>query len=502
MEFERNYRAEKTAQAFHLDGRDPKIKVRGVRGVPSSGKSVMCLQECFLWGVDQWAYKGVRRSRFGIFRATYPSINQTTLKTVLHWFPEEIWPVRRSAPMEQRIKFSLADGTKVDMEFLFMAIEDEEDEKKLKSLELTGAWMNEVFEMHPSLVSTVLERTGRYPPVENDSHGNRVPNTGPKRSGIWMDTNSPNDEHWYKKYEDNPPAGWKFFIQPAPLIRVQTSNEEGKLTTVGWKDNPEAENIANLGEGYDYYRKMIPGMSEGKIRVNIENQYASTFTGKAVYEEYWHEDCAEEWDDYDRPIGGDVVVGIDTTGLNPGAVFVIVEDGGILQVDELVAEDMPFLTFRDAVLLPKIRTRFAEAKVLCVCDPANPRDSRVGITPVTDLRAVGVHAISAMTNTFKPRFEAVVHFLERRRGYRVTKNCNVTITGFQGGYRYRKLETQGNVTAYSTEPVKDKYSTAHDALQYASLYLRRGPDADSQRDRGTQLQRKINLHNRRPRRWA
>ena len=82
MELERNYRAEKTAQKFHADGRDPKIRIRGVRGVPSSGKSVMCLQECLLWGMDQWAFKGVRKSRFGIFRATYPSLNLTTLKTV------------------------------------------------------------------------------------------------------------------------------------------------------------------------------------------------------------------------------------------------------------------------------------------------------------------------------------------------------------------------------------------------------------------------------------
>jgi hypothetical protein len=40
--------------------------------------------------------------------------------------------------------------------------------------------------------------------------------------------------------------------------------------------------------------------------------------------------------------------------------------------------------------------------------------------------------------------------------------------GFNGGYRYRKLQVSGG-ERYSDEPEKNKYSHPHDALQYLLL---------------------------------
>jgi hypothetical protein len=39
------------------------------------------------------------------------------------------------------------------------------------------------------------------------------------------------------------------------------------------------------------------------------------------------------------------------------------------------------------------------------------------------------------------------------------------IRGFQGGYQYRRVQVSGEAR-YMTEPMKNKFSHPHDALQY------------------------------------
>lgn len=470
------YKAEPTAQIFHETGHDASVVVRAVRGVPSSGKSVMCLMECFLVALDQHPINGVRRSRFGIFRSTYPSLLNTTMKTVANWFPERVWPIRKSIPPQQTIRFSLADKTKVEIEFIFMALETSSDVDKLKSLELTGAWLNEVFEMDRDLVTTALERVGRYPPVERDAMGYEIKESGPVRSSIWMDTNSPSETHWYASDEANPPEGWVFFVQPAPLIRHETRNERGEVVSTEWENNPLAENISNIKLGYDYYRRQVPGMKEHQIRVSIENRFGSVFDGKSVYENAWkREEMIAKELAKKKTFSGEIFVGMDTTGLNPGAVFGLVESGQIYIVHELIGEDVPFKTFIDRAFVPFVATYFPEASLICVTDPANPRDSRVGLTPVQDLRASGFTAYTAPTNSLAPRIAAVVDVMEKRGGFHVSPNCKILIEGFDGGYRFPKLKVTSGLTGkvFGDSPVKDIFSTAHDGLQYMMMWIYR-----------------------------
>ena len=107
-------------------------------------------------------------------------------------------------------------------------------------------------------------------------------------------------------------------------------------------------------------------------------------------------------------------------------------------------------------------------------DPANPRDSRTGITPQRDLIAAGFKAVVAPTNTLARRIEAVTHFLAKRAGFFIADHCGTASRGFDGGYRYPELKSKGSSRTYSTEPVKDLYSTIHDSIQYGCLYLRQG----------------------------
>ena len=72
-------------------------------------------------------------------------------------------------------------------EFIFQAVAKPEDYENLKSLELTGAFINECGAMDSEIVSAVYSRLGRYPaPV--DAIDENKPIT---RVSLIMDTNPP-----------------------------------------------------------------------------------------------------------------------------------------------------------------------------------------------------------------------------------------------------------------------------------------------------------------------
>ncbi len=71
-----------------------------IRGPWGSGKSVACCGKLYLAAcLQEPDYAGVRRTRWFVVRNTYPDLQETTIKTWLSWFPEEVYgPLRRSRP--------------------------------------------------------------------------------------------------------------------------------------------------------------------------------------------------------------------------------------------------------------------------------------------------------------------------------------------------------------------------------------------------------------------
>ena len=43
------------------------------------------------WGKRQHVVKGTRRARFAVIRDTYPQLNDTTIRTFLHWLPDRVF---------------------------------------------------------------------------------------------------------------------------------------------------------------------------------------------------------------------------------------------------------------------------------------------------------------------------------------------------------------------------------------------------------------------------
>lgn len=190
----------------------------------------------------------VRRTRWAVVRNTYPDLKNTTVKTWRDWWGDAFGSFLNVAPFVHSIKYDLPDGTKVDCEVIFLAMDTEEDAKKFLSLELTGIYFNEVRELPRSLVEAGDGRLGRYPSMKDG---------GPSWYGLIADTNLFDEDHWLYPIVERGEEGWEIFHQPGGVIQV---NEK-------WVQNPLAENVQNLTPGY--YTGQISGKSDAWIRIHL-----------------------------------------------------------------------------------------------------------------------------------------------------------------------------------------------------------------------------------------
>ncbi|MFA5054017.1 MAG: phage terminase large subunit, partial [Parcubacteria group bacterium] len=208
-----NYIPEPTLKRFHHSD----AMIRGVMGCVGSGKSTACCVEILTRSMQQKPGKdGVRRTRWAVIRNTYPMLRSTTIKTWLEWIPELLCPIVYSPLIVARMNTRLPDKTMMDMEVFFLALDTPKDVRKLKSLEITAAWVNEASEVDYSVIEALRERVGRYPGKESCD--------GLTWYGIIMDTNPPDTDHWWYRFaEQEKPKGWKFFRQPGALKPVYDS---------------------------------------------------------------------------------------------------------------------------------------------------------------------------------------------------------------------------------------------------------------------------------------
>jgi hypothetical protein len=330
-----HYNAEPTPARFHRSD----AFVRGLMGPIGSGKSVACCMEVVRRALEQAPGRdGVRRSRWAFIRETYPELKSTTIKTWLDWVPEaQFGPVKWEAPIKHVAKFA----KDCELEVLFLALDRPQDVKKLLSLELTGAWINEAREVPKAVVDAATGRVGRFPSMRDG---------GCTWSGVLMDTNPPDDDHWwYRLAEDERPADWEFFHQPSGI-------------------GPLAENLRNLPAGY--YQRVCAGKDENWVKVYVKGEYGTVEEGKPVYRGAWsdsvHVARDELWPIAKQP----VEIGYDF-GLTPAAVFAQLTPRGQFRViDELVATDRGLRQFAENVDVPLVKTKNQGSPLYIVGDPA------------------------------------------------------------------------------------------------------------------------------------
>lgn len=419
--------------------------VRGVRGPLGSGKSTACTMEVLTRSMEQMpsTVDGKRYTRWAIIRNSYPELKTTTIKTWNDWCPAHYGKMVMSSPIRHHIQ-----TVDMDMEILFLALDRPEDIKKLLSLELTGAWVNEAREIPKTIIDTLTGRVGRYPSV---SQG------GCSWSGIILDTNPPDDQSWwFRLAEEELPDDWQFWSQPS-----------GR--------SEEAENTSNLPP--QYYKRLMSAKDDDWIKVYVDGEYGYVAEGKPVFTNY--RDRIHTSPTALAPIPNvPLLLGVDF-GLTPAAAIgQRLFDGRWLIIDEFVTEDSGIPQFAEDLAM-YVASTYPEHEVGGGWgDPSGSTrnsENNTGFDLMNEyfpLDMWGTKWKEAPSNDLLMRFEAVRHPLNRlvdgSPGMLISPKCKVIRKGFISGYHYKYLRA-GDGEQTQAVPNKNRFSHVMEALQYLVL---------------------------------
>ena len=440
------YTAESTPSKFHVCN----SFYRGIRGPVRSGKSTaMCIEILHRAKEQKLNSQGIRRTRWVIVRNTYRELEDTTLRTWLIWVPEYVFGVFNRRTMTHTVQFN-----DIHLEVMFRALDRPDDVAKLLSLEVTGAWVNEAREVPKAIIDVLGDRVEQYPPKMDE---------GCTWGGVMMDTNSPDEDHWWAELEAKPPEGWAFFTQPGALKEVK-----GKFIP-----NPQAENIRNLNRGHDYYVKRMAGKKDSYIRVYYCNQFGYVEEGKRVHPEYVDAThCSPS------PLIPDsrdlIVIGLDF-GLTPAAAFFSHRSNGQWWLfHEIATEDIGIKKFGERLLLPYILRNYMDFEIEIYGDThGNTRGQNDNRTPEEIFEALGLTIkLPSMEGGPLMRREALSAPLSRmvdgEPGLLVDPSCKVIRKGLSSKYIYKRIRVVGD-EKFHDKPDKNFWSHICEAAEHAMV---------------------------------
>lgn len=428
--------------------------VRLIMGPYGSGKSTWCINEIVrrTCNMPVW-YRGRRRAKWAIVRNTSGELYSTTLQTWLAWFGE-LGDIRKRQKPLLTYEHTFNDGLGVvELELIFIALDREEDIRKIKSLEVTGCYINELSEVPQNALSHLKGRVNhRYP--------SRAFCDLPYWSGVICDTNPPDVDHWiYQDFEIKALESYRIFQQPPGLLR----NQDDK-----WVQNTSCDNANNLSA--DYYLKLAEGQSNDFVKVYCLGEYGSVSTGKKVYSEFKDIHIVDKITSIqDEPIH----LGWDF-GLTPACIVVQLSPRGQIRVlKEYQAEDMGIRTFARNIVLPSLEMHFPYNKIgISRGDPSGVAgdDIMEELSCIGELNSLGINTAAARTNDLEPRIGSVRYFLNQmvdgEPAFIVSRDgCPGLVNGFLKDYVFKRISVGGE-KRYKEVPHKNMSSHRQDALQY------------------------------------
>lgn len=444
--------------------------VVGIKGPVGSGKSVASVMKLMTIAAAQPVspVTGKRHSRFAVIRNTYPELKTTTIKTWHAWIPPDVGRWRDEGPPCHHIQ-----AGDLDCEVLFIALDRPQDVRKLLSLELTAAWINEAREVPKAILDGLTGRVGRFPDAK---HG------GCRAPQILMDTNPPDTDHWWytlAEHDDSTPdkAAMLASIKVAEdeLIALGILKDGQKLFSFhaqpsGLSDDAEnSEGLAHMPGGrIGYYTRASAGKGADWVNVYVKGNYGYVQSGKPVYPEFNDQM-------HIKPVQFNprlpVYVGVDF-GLTPAATLAHRDIMGRLMVfDELATGDMGAKRF--GRLLKAKLSDYGITEAIITGDPAGDTRAQTDeVTPFQILESEGVKASPAHSNDFVVRREAVVTGMERiidgQPGLVIDPRCKMLRKAMAGAYHYKRVEVTGS-ERYQDKPDKGIYSHVAESLQYLCM---------------------------------
>jgi len=470
-----------TLQALGQSTKDVQI----IRGPLGSGKTKAVVFKIIKLLCEQRPNAaGVRQSRVAAIRNTYPDLQTTTIRE----FKECVSPVMgrliNGHPPMFKFDFDLPDGTRVEAEIDFLALDRPDDVRKLRGTQYTFAWLNEVKELPKAVPDMVMGRIDRYPTPGFSSW-----------VGWIADTNAWDEDHWLVQWEQDWLEGkmpdYEFFTQPGAVMPCEADHPEAARSENGtyWRVNPEAENLIVLRK--DYYHRQIAGHKDDWIKVNLANEIGLSIDGKPVHSDY--QESVHRAKAILKPmLGIPIYVGLDF-GLTPAAAFAQrIPEGRWHVLDEIVFED------GDAVKLAnELKVKCAEIrgeigvnkndteslKFVFRGDPSG--DSRAdsdSSTAFQVLRNNGIPALAASGNDPSLRRGALDRPLTRMvnggPGILVSPKCKHIRKGLAGAFQYKRIKVSGT-EKFKDVPDKNLWSHVCEALEYALMDAGEHSVADS-----------------------
>jgi hypothetical protein len=413
--------------------------VRGIIGPLGSGKTTGCLFELFRRAREQAPNQaGIRATRFAIIRNTLAQLKQTVLADIKAYFGDVAhWKVTDNTVY---FSFGLKDGTRVASEWLLIPLETPDDVRRLLSLQLTGAFVEEFREVNFEIISSLIGRLGRYPRL----------GATPTWEGLVMSSNPyPDGSPWFEAFEVKRPNGWQLFRQPSGL-------------------SPKAENVEHLPDGY--YDRLCEGAAPEWIKVHVHGMNGSDRSGQAVFgDSFIYEFHTRP---YLHPIENrQFVLGMDLDR-NPAALICQMDSiGRMLVHKEVYAEGVGLENFVRGQLTPTMYESF-RGNCYILADPSGVRRSSISEeSSFGALERLGYTVVAAPTNDVEPRLRSLEALFAAQIGGEAAilisrAGCPMLIRALSSAYKFKR-QKNGNL---ENQPEKQHpWSDLADALQYASF---------------------------------
>ena len=427
---------------------------RLIAGPVGSQKTTGCIFELFRRACEQEPGEdGLRYTRYTVVRQTLKQLKDTVLKDIQSW-------------LQGAAEWKVSDGTvhinagDVRSEWIMIPLEDPDDQKRLLSMQLTGAWLSEAIEMDVNLIAAIAGRIPRYPT------GNRGLATW---RGIIADTNFPTEGSDWQKFMENPPKDWQIFKQPGGLTPEAENLEwlnQTKDTLALPTDDPR-----RLAQGRLYYERLARNTNKDWVNRYVNAQYGADPSGTAVFRDSFKR-TFHTAPNVEPVFGHPLLIGQDF-GRDPWSIICQVDHKGrLLVLKEVPAEDIGLEMHLTQSLRPALMDmRFMNRPVALIGDPAGrAKDSHSEETSFDLIKRCGFQAFPAPTNDIDPRIRAIEAFLlgQRDGGPMIVidrEGCPMLIESLGGGYRFEKTRLGIRKPA----PAKNNHSHRVDALQYACL---------------------------------
>lgn len=456
--------------------------IRMLIGPAGSLKTSWCFNEILrLACLQEPDAEGIRRTRWVVIRNTFEVLKRATMETAKINIPPPLVRYTEGNSPNAKGRFLLGDGTSVDLEIEFLAVDTVDVLGKLLGYDYTGAVLDELTELDEEIIMAAARRAGRYPPAKMSPVS---------WFGAFGATNGPLESHWlYKWHVGNTSDDFKktrttierelgrpyfeIFQQPPALLRPDETHDE-------WRPNPLAENVHNLPGGYGYYFAMLGG-DEQKIAAYVEGKFSKMVKGKVVFPEF--SEKAHVVDEAKIPPLGShyLLLGCDFGRTPVTLVATETTDGTVVILDEITGSDMSVDKLFEDKVIPTIKRRYPKSKVRQAWgDPAGSIGGQATeASPFSTIRAKGIDIDAPTTNNqYEQRLDAVRWFLERtgkngKSKLRISSRCQLLIKALREGYIYEQVSRGSTLTRETpTKSHIDWTSDLADALQYLCLGLR------------------------------